>query len=76
MLAKLNSAWRPADPDADKEMISEEERECFRKIGQKMDSSLLLGKDRVQFPNCFICSFSPIEVRAFVLQIQTFEVTA
>ncbi|KAL6324824.1 hypothetical protein AAG906_018351 [Vitis piasezkii] len=34
VLAKLNSAWRPADHD----------RECFRKIGQKMDSSLLLGR--------------------------------
>lgn len=44
VLAKLNSAWRPADHDADKEMITEEERECFRKIGQKMDSSLLLGR--------------------------------
>ncbi|XP_052195748.1 chloroplastic group IIA intron splicing facilitator CRS1, chloroplastic isoform X2 [Diospyros lotus] len=43
-LAKLNSAWRPAEQDADQEMITQEERECFRKIGQKMDSSLVLGR--------------------------------
>lgn len=70
MLAKLNSAWRPADHDADKEMITEEERECFRKIGQKMDSSLLLGKEKVHFPNRSVSL-----LQTFVLDIQTFEVT-
>ncbi|KAA8530591.1 hypothetical protein F0562_005300 [Nyssa sinensis] len=43
-LSKLNSAWRPAEQDADQEMITEEERECFRKIGLKMNSSLVLGR--------------------------------
>uniref|UniRef100_F6HSR3 CRM domain-containing protein n=1 Tax=Vitis vinifera TaxID=29760 RepID=F6HSR3_VITVI len=70
VLAKLNSAWRPADHDADKEMITEEERECFRKIGQKMDSSLLLGKEKVHFPNRSVSL-----LQTFVLDIQTFEVT-
>lgn len=43
-LAKLNAGWRPAENDADMEMISEEERACFRKIGLKLNSSLLLGR--------------------------------
>ncbi|EEF45655.1 conserved hypothetical protein [Ricinus communis] len=43
-LSKLNSAWAPADQDADLEMMTEEERECLRKIGLKMRSSLLLGR--------------------------------
>lgn len=43
-LAKLNSAWRPSERDADQELITHEERECFRKIGLKMDSSLVLGR--------------------------------
>lgn len=43
-LSKLNGAWAPAEREADREMITEEERECFQKIGQKMDSCLVLGK--------------------------------
>ncbi|KAK6927933.1 RNA-binding, CRM domain [Dillenia turbinata] len=43
-LCKLNSAWRPSMPEADPEIITEEERECFRKIGMKMDSCLVLGR--------------------------------
>ncbi|XP_059642418.1 chloroplastic group IIA intron splicing facilitator CRS1, chloroplastic [Cornus florida] len=43
-LLKLNSAWRPSEQDADHETITAEERECFRKIGLKMDSSLVLGR--------------------------------
>ncbi|XP_050227404.1 chloroplastic group IIA intron splicing facilitator CRS1, chloroplastic isoform X2 [Mercurialis annua] len=42
-LSKLNAAWAPAEQDADLEMMTEEERECLRKIGLKMHSSLLLG---------------------------------
>ncbi|GFY86770.1 maize chloroplast splicing factor-like protein [Actinidia rufa] len=41
-LGKLNSAWSPAELDADQEMITQEEKECFRKIGLKMDGSLVL----------------------------------
>lgn len=43
-LEKVNSTWRPAEQDADQEMITEEERTCFRKIGLKLTSSLVLGK--------------------------------
>ncbi|PSS30594.1 Chloroplastic group IIA intron splicing facilitator like [Actinidia chinensis var. chinensis] len=43
-LGKLNSAWSPAELDADQEMITQEEKECFRKIGLKMDRSLVLGR--------------------------------
>ncbi|XP_077253245.1 maize chloroplast splicing factor-like protein [Tasmannia lanceolata] len=43
-LMKLNSAWRPVEQAADREMITEEERQMFRKIGQKMDEILLLGR--------------------------------
>ncbi|XP_042504782.1 chloroplastic group IIA intron splicing facilitator CRS1, chloroplastic [Macadamia integrifolia] len=43
-LAKLNSAWKPSEPVADREMITEEERQCFRKIGRKMNRFLVLGR--------------------------------
>ncbi|KAL7202443.1 hypothetical protein ACSBR1_034004 [Camellia fascicularis] len=43
-LSKLNSAWRPSEQDADQEMLTQEERECFRKMGLKMDSNLVLGR--------------------------------
>ncbi|KAL5809920.1 hypothetical protein ACOSQ4_026488 [Xanthoceras sorbifolium] len=43
-LSKLNSAWTPSKLDADQEMITDEERECFRRIGLKMNSNLLLGR--------------------------------
>ncbi|KAL5809917.1 hypothetical protein ACOSQ4_026485 [Xanthoceras sorbifolium] len=32
-LSKLNSAWTPSKLDADQEMITDEERECFRRRG-------------------------------------------
>ncbi|KAL6960973.1 hypothetical protein U1Q18_038738 [Sarracenia purpurea var. burkii] len=43
-LAKLNSAWKPVEQDADQEIITQEERECFRRIGLKMASCLVLGR--------------------------------
>ncbi|KAB2004165.1 hypothetical protein ES319_D11G179700v1 [Gossypium barbadense] len=43
-LAKLNSSWQTAEPDLDLETITEEERECLRKIGLKLSSCLLLGR--------------------------------
>ncbi|KAK9272489.1 hypothetical protein L1049_002862 [Liquidambar formosana] len=43
-LSKVNSVWKPAEQDADQEMMTEEERECFRKMGLKMDSKLVLGR--------------------------------
>lgn len=48
-LSKLNSGWRPAKEDTDKEMMTEEEKECLRKIGLKMDSSLVLGEEKRLF---------------------------
>lgn len=72
MLDKLNSAWSPADYDADKEIITEEERECFRNIGQKMDSSLLLGKEKAHFQVALSTSISPLAVRVFVLDTPKF----
>ncbi|XVF20762.1 hypothetical protein REPUB_Repub12eG0031000 [Reevesia pubescens] len=43
-LAKLNSSWRPSEQDVDLEFITEEERECLRKIGLKLNSCLVLGR--------------------------------
>ncbi|KAM7520261.1 hypothetical protein LguiB_019223 [Lonicera macranthoides] len=43
-LAKLNSSWRPKEHDGDRELITHEERECFQKIGLKMDRFLVLGR--------------------------------
>ncbi|KAL5123004.1 Chloroplastic group IIA intron splicing facilitator CRS1, chloroplastic [Glycine soja] len=43
-LSKLNAAWTPSEQDTDLEIMTDEERECFRKIGLKMKSSLLLGR--------------------------------
>ena len=74
MLAKLNSAWRPADHDADKEIITEEERECFRKIGQKMESSLLLGKEKVHFLSSSIYFYFSHSGQSFCSRYSTFEV--
>ncbi|XP_027179484.1 chloroplastic group IIA intron splicing facilitator CRS1, chloroplastic isoform X3 [Coffea eugenioides] len=43
-LADLNSLRRPAEQDTDQEMLTQEERECLRKMGLKMVSSLVLGR--------------------------------
>lgn len=45
-LEELNSAWRPAEQDADQEMMIPEERECLRQIGLKMEATLVLGKKK------------------------------
>lgn len=50
-LLKLNAAWMPAEPDADQEMLTEEEKESFQKIGMKMHSCLVLGKQNVTLLN-------------------------
>ena len=41
----MNAEWKPAERDADQEMLTAEERECFRKLAQKMRSVLVLGKE-------------------------------
>lgn len=43
----MNDAWAPAEQDADQEMMTEEERKCFQKMGLKMDSNLVLGNERL-----------------------------
>ncbi|KFK40459.1 hypothetical protein AALP_AA3G375700 [Arabis alpina] len=43
-LVKLNSLWKPSEPDDDIEILTNEERECLRRIGLKMSSSLVLGR--------------------------------
>ncbi|CAH8316797.1 unnamed protein product [Eruca vesicaria subsp. sativa] len=43
-LLKLNSLWKPSDPDDDVEILTNEERECLRRIGLRMNSSLVLGR--------------------------------
>lgn len=43
-LEKLNHAWRCSERDPDEELISQEERECLRVMGLKLDSSLVLGR--------------------------------
>lgn len=43
-LSRLNSVWKLSEEEPDQELITEEERECFRNIGLKMDSILVLGR--------------------------------
>ncbi|RDY08091.1 Chloroplastic group IIA intron splicing facilitator CRS1, chloroplastic, partial [Mucuna pruriens] len=43
-LSKLDAAWMPSEQDTDLETMTDEERECFRKIGLKMHSCLVLGR--------------------------------
>ncbi|CAA2955551.1 chloroplastic group IIA intron splicing facilitator CRS1, chloroplastic isoform X1 [Olea europaea subsp. europaea] len=42
-LAALNHAWSPSEQHLDQKMIIQEDRECMREIGLKLDSSLVLG---------------------------------
>ncbi|KAB8108253.1 hypothetical protein EE612_043746 [Oryza sativa] len=44
VLAKLHSSWSPSKKDGDRELLTEEERRIFRKIGLKMDEHVLLGR--------------------------------
>lgn len=43
-LLKLNSLWKPSEGDDDVEILTNEERECLRRIGLRMNSSLVLGR--------------------------------
>ncbi|CAH1437311.1 unnamed protein product [Lactuca virosa] len=43
-LMKLSSACKPTEPNEDQEIMTSEERECYRKMGLKMDSTLVLGR--------------------------------
>ncbi|GMN19383.1 hypothetical protein TIFTF001_049912 [Ficus carica] len=52
-LLKMNAAWKPSEQDADQEMLTEEERECFRKIGLQMQSVLVLGNSPMVKPTLF-----------------------
>lgn len=54
-LAALSQAWRPSEQDLDQELITQEERECMREIGLKLDSSLVLGKKKL-----LLLLFSPL----------------
>lgn len=43
-LLKLNSSWSPSELSTDQELLTEEERQAFRRIGMKMDEFLVLGR--------------------------------
>lgn len=43
-LAKLHSSWSPSEQSADGELLTEEEKMMFRRIGRKMDGLVLLGR--------------------------------
>lgn len=43
----MTGGWAPTEMDADREMITAEERECYQKIGLKMDRCLELGKEEL-----------------------------
>ncbi|XVF31581.1 hypothetical protein REPUB_Repub17cG0003200 [Reevesia pubescens] len=45
-LAKLNSSWKPSEKDVDLEIITDEDRECLRKIGLKLKRCLVLGEGK------------------------------
>jgi len=57
--SKLNAAWKPSGEDIDLEIMTDEERECFRKMGLKMRSGLVLGKaiSLLEFPLDSICLY-------------------
>ncbi|KAG6511521.1 hypothetical protein ZIOFF_029589 [Zingiber officinale] len=44
LLSKLSLSWCPSDQIADQEILTEEERQAFRKIGLAMDEVILLGR--------------------------------
>ncbi|KAJ1268237.1 hypothetical protein BS78_07G120700 [Paspalum vaginatum] len=44
VLAKLHSSWSPSEQSADTELLTEEEKEMFCRIGRKMDGLVLLGR--------------------------------
>ncbi|KAJ7567231.1 hypothetical protein O6H91_02G137800 [Diphasiastrum complanatum] len=43
-LGKVQKLLKPSDPPADREMISDEEKHMFRKLGLKMNAFLLVGR--------------------------------
>ncbi|XP_010420298.1 PREDICTED: chloroplastic group IIA intron splicing facilitator CRS1, chloroplastic-like [Camelina sativa] len=43
-LFRLNSLWKPSEREDDIELFTNEERECLRRVGLKMNSSLVLGR--------------------------------
>lgn len=44
ILAKIVSSWVPADPDDDRETITDEERAMFRRVGLRMKAYLPIGE--------------------------------
>lgn len=44
VLAKLHSSWSPSEQSADRELLTEEEKVMFCRIGRKMDALVLLGR--------------------------------
>lgn len=60
-LGKLDAAWRPAKPDVDKEILTQEERRSLRQIGLKMDRSLVLGEQTFAILSSLIISWSNYE---------------
>ncbi|XP_062192068.1 chloroplastic group IIA intron splicing facilitator CRS1, chloroplastic isoform X2 [Phragmites australis] len=44
VLAKLHSSWSPSEQSTDRELLTQEEKVIFRKIGLKMDERVLLGR--------------------------------
>lgn len=43
-LAKLNNSWSTSEQSADQELLTEEEKQSFKRIGLKMDEFVLLGR--------------------------------
>ncbi|TVU06455.1 hypothetical protein EJB05_49672, partial [Eragrostis curvula] len=44
VLAKLHGSWNASEQSTDRELLTEEEKVIFRKIGLKMDERVLLGR--------------------------------
>jgi len=63
-LFKLNSLWKPSEGDDDIEILTNEERECLRRIGLKMNSSLVLGK-RHRIHSCLLLILYPLSIRLY-----------
>ncbi|WOK93019.1 chloroplastic group IIA intron splicing facilitator CRS1, chloroplastic isoform X2 [Canna indica] len=43
-MSKLSLSWHPSEQSVDQEVLTEEERQAFRKVGLEMDEIILLGR--------------------------------
>lgn len=62
LLAKVEAGMVPVGPSDDREMITEEERSVFRRIGLRMKSYLPMGQHVSSF--FFLCFIVPLLLKS------------